>query len=134
MTYGDFIDIAEDVATWRGEGKTSRDVSRSPPVGPFRRPQHTPPLCCLLCHLYHQTSKMVSVPPTHYHHHGVPHSPGSTPRAVNVECAQREGINSTNCRHVFVGHRLLSGNSAHLCLDAEESQAPRAAIQATPRQ
>merc|ERR1712198_166602 len=28
--------------------------------GPFRRYQHTPPLCRLLCELYQQTSKMVN--------------------------------------------------------------------------
>merc|ERR1711887_166094 len=29
-------------------------------MGPFRRCQHTPPLCCIVCDLYHQSTKMVN--------------------------------------------------------------------------
>merc|ERR1712061_682156 len=29
-------------------------------MGPFRRCQYTPPLCCIVCDLYHQSSKMVN--------------------------------------------------------------------------
>lgn len=90
------IDLATCEATWREQGKTRHDVSLSPPVGPFRRPQHTPPLCCLLCERYHQTSKMVSVVATRECHRCIPCLSGNMLMCVISSCDPRQGLSCTN--------------------------------------